>query len=323
MSSQCAYKRSDGSFCPEEAMQDSEFCFWHDENADKTRGDVKERLEIKVKQDPNCEGYILKKAQLNEVWLTETNFDNANFAKANLSKGHLFGISLNGANLFKANCMNTNMRHSDLRKANILGVKFDGARLGNSHWGEDHVLLQEHQGYELLRQNKRAEAKEKFKEAQEIYLRLKTHFNDMGDSKSVGIFFYREMIAQRMQYPLLSYQRFFMKMADVSCGYGEKVVNIFMFSLLVIILNAILYTFTGITDGDVVYRITADSSLWEIIEIFGLMSYYSIVTFTTLGYGDLTPVSNFTRFFAGIEAFMGAFLVALFVITVNKNLMSR
>jgi len=323
MAQQCEYVRFDGSRCPEEVNAGSSYCFWHDKNADKTRSDVKERLEQKVKIDPNCEGYQLKNADLLDVWLTETNFENANFSKAKLKKGHLFGISLKGADLFKANCSFANMRFSDMRDANILGTNFENARLGNIKWGEDTLIKQEVEGNKLWIEGKKSEAREKYKEAEEIYLNLKTHFDNVGDSKSVGVFFYREMIVQRKQYPIISYQRFFMKLADISCGYGEKVGNIFLFSIFVILANAILYSFFGVTDGDVIYRITAESSFMDIIRTYALMAYYSTVTFTTLGYGDLTPVSNFTRLFAGVEAFVGAFLVALFVITVYKNLMSR
>ncbi|MFC1557330.1 pentapeptide repeat-containing protein [candidate division KSB1 bacterium] len=320
---QCSYKRSDDSHCPEERFEESEFCLWHDEKAPKNGDDIKARLEEKVKRDPNCEGYKLKGARLHDIWLTETNFDNAVLSKADLSKGHLFGMSLRNADAFKANCSGANLRHANMTGANVLGANWENARLGNIDWGEENIIQQEIDGDRLSREGKKEEARAKYKEAEEIYLSLKTHFDTVGDSKSVGVFFYREMIVQRMQQHLLSPKRFFMKLADVSCGYGEKVGNILYFSVTVIMLNAVFYSFGGIRGDDTVFRVTTNSGLIDIIRIYLKMLYYSTVTFTTLGYGDYVPASMISRFFAGIEAFMGAFLVALFVITVYKNLMSR
>jgi hypothetical protein len=43
------------------------------------------------------------------------------------------------------------------------------------------------------------------------------------------------------------------------------------------------------------------------------LSYYSFVTLTTLGYGDITPVSGYARTFAFLEAITGTLYVAILV----------
>jgi hypothetical protein len=43
------------------------------------------------------------------------------------------------------------------------------------------------------------------------------------------------------------------------------------------------------------------------------LAYFSLVTLTTLGYGDITPASPLTRLFAGIEAVQGALYLAIFI----------
>jgi len=40
--------------------------------------------------------------------------------------------------------------------------------------------------------------------------------------------------------------------------------------------------------------------------------YFSLITFTTLGYGDFRPLERWGRILAGSEAFIGAFMMALF-----------
>ncbi len=50
--------------------------------------------------------------------------------------------------------------------------------------------------------------------------------------------------------------------------------------------------------------------------------YFSAVTFTTLGYGDYRPVANSTwRLFAAAEAFMGAALMAMFIVALTRKYM--
>ena len=43
--------------------------------------------------------------------------------------------------------------------------------------------------------------------------------------------------------------------------------------------------------------------------------YFSAVTFTTLGFGDFHPSEGSCRVYASIEAFIGAFIIALLVYT--------
>ncbi len=41
--------------------------------------------------------------------------------------------------------------------------------------------------------------------------------------------------------------------------------------------------------------------------------YFSVVTFATLGFGDISPVGSFARFLAGVESLFGSLLLALLV----------
>lgn len=47
--------------------------------------------------------------------------------------------------------------------------------------------------------------------------------------------------------------------------------------------------------------------------------YYSAVTFTTMGYGDLVPKSLAAKFFASIEPVMGSVLMALLIFSLTKR----
>ena len=45
----------------------------------------------------------------------------------------------------------------------------------------------------------------------------------------------------------------------------------------------------------------------------GLFTYYSFVTLTTVGYGDIVPVSALARWLVWLEAVAGQFYMAVFV----------
>ena len=57
----------------------------------------------------------------------------------------------------------------------------------------------------------------------------------------------------------------------------------------------------------------------NLIKNFPNSLYFSLITFTTLGYGDFRPLEGCGRILAGSEAFIGAFMMALFVYTFARR----
>jgi len=54
---------------------------------------------------------------------------------------------------------------------------------------------------------------------------------------------------------------------------------------------------------------------------FGRALYFSIVTFTTLGYGDIRPAPGLGSFLAAIEAILGGAIMALTVMLLGRKFM--
>jgi len=54
-----------------------------------------------------------------------------------------------------------------------------------------------------------------------------------------------------------------------------------------------------------------DAGNWK--QNFSQVAYYSFVTLTTLGYGDILPVNRVAQFFVYMEAIMGVFYMAIIV----------
>jgi hypothetical protein len=89
-------------------------------------------------------------------------------------------------------------------------------------------------------------------------------------------------------------------------GYGEKPLRVALLSLAVIFLYAAIY------------------ALFHALDESGFTTalYFSIVTFTTLGYGDLKPLNNF-RLVACSEAMIGLLLSGLFLFTLARRSVGR
>lgn len=101
------------------------------------------------------------------------------------------------------------------------------------------------------------------------------------------------------------------------CGYGEKPSQVIKSSLVIIFVFAVIYYF---------FSTITPFPIFEMERPFrpGFFSslYFSVVTFTTLGYGDLRPKPILqARIPCMIEAFTGAFMIALFVLVFAKKWM--
>ena len=108
------------------------------------------------------------------------------------------------------------------------------------------------------------------------------------------------------------------KFVDLVCGYGERPLNVVKFSVVFILLCAFVYYGLGINQNGASVGFDTASSLRENFFNFFNCRYFSIVTFTTLGYGDLTPV-GLARVTAAFEAFVGSFTLALYVVVFVKK----
>ncbi len=105
--------------------------------------------------------------------------------------------------------------------------------------------------------------------------------------------------------PLLK-SRFRWLTSAIECllwGYGERPSRILLVALFLICSYAGSYHFVEWIDEK---GQPLQMSIWDNI-------YFSVVTFTTLGYGDITPKTNLLKILAGSEALLGGFTMGLIV----------
>lgn len=312
----CQYVSSDGKKCSEPDLGGG-YCFWHDANVDKSGMDLSERLERFAQSGGMLQGVKLKRAKLKGIQLvnrgSKDGFDmrNADLYRADLSDAHLFNINLSDSSLMKAKLYYADLHCANLENANLLGVKLVGTRMDKIKIGDK--LYQEKLGDQAAHEGNLEKAKDNYEQSEEIYRNLRKALESDGLANFAGYCSLKELTMRRKQSPFFSRQRIQSKLVDLFCGYGEKPINVIIFSLGLILFCALLFFIFGIQGADGVIQFSTSNSLSQNFSDFFSACYFSVVTFTTLGYGDIQPV-GFTRLIATIEAFIGSFALALYVV---------
>jgi len=223
-------------------------------------------------------------------------------------------MDFSGSSLMKANLEHANLNCSTLKDVNLLGTQLQNTKMDNVEWGER--VLQETKADLCLDKSEKLDL---FEQSEEIYRNLRRVTESQGLFELSGHFFQREMVMRRYQLPRYDSKRILSKLVDLFCGYGEDPSRVVIFSLITILSFALLFFLFGITDGSAQISFEVANTWLENLNNFFNSLYFSVVTFTTLGYGDLSP-AGWTRAFAAIEAFIGSFTLALFVVVFVKKM---
>ncbi|MBT4044247.1 MAG: hypothetical protein HOK21_03255 [Rhodospirillaceae bacterium] len=301
----------------------SGLCFWHDPDCDKSGPNIRQDLEDVARSGASLSGFRLARADLRDINLnrggSKEGYDlsKADLYRADLRGAHLFQANLTDASLMKAHLEEANLNHSILRGANLLGVVLGNAKTEHADWGQK--IRQHHEADAARAAGERAAEISSCTEAEEIYRNLRKQSESTGHFETAGAFFVLEMTMRRYQMRALSLSRLFSKTVDLFCGYGERPFRVVLVSISVILSCALLYFAFGITDHAGIVIFDPATGLAENSMSFLNVLYFSVVTFTTLGYGDMSPI-GITRLIAASEAFLGAFVLALFVVVFVKKM---
>ncbi len=90
---------------------------------------------------------------------------------------------------------------------------------------------------------------------------------------------------------------------------GNKIIGSLSLYILLGLIWTIIYLLILVMDPTAFSGI--ETTNWQ--QSFSRVTYYSFVTLTTLGYGDILPTNHIAEFFVYLEAIIGVFYMAIIV----------
>ena len=254
----------------------------------------------------------------------EADFEGATFHewayfRDTIFKDEFLFINIKGVPLFDFRntrfSESTIMRNAKLNKAlfnfsRAELVDFTGVQFSQKIYEE--TLLEKDE----LNEEEKEYCPENWKEVSTIYRKLKQAHQRYGDYGKAGEFYYREMECKKKElrtkrFSLDWFKSFGYSFLKHSCGYGEKPLRVLRNWLILIFGFAIAYFFSKSIS------FSGTSMLEDIFQSI----YFSIITFTTLGHGDMQPISNWGRGLVMTEAILGAIFIALFIFVFGRKMM--
>jgi hypothetical protein len=256
-------------------------------------------------------GADLTAANMKDVNLTGAKLCSANLASVDFENAHMFKCNLHSARMWHSVMKNSNMSESDLSEADLLksvfsNVKFWHVKLTNARF--------------LTRYNfvNKAPIDEKGPlSASEAYRGIKQYFMSIGRYDDASWASFKEKSLQ-CKYFFKEKNLAFIPMfiMGLLCGYGEKPNRIISSAFFIVFFYGIIYKIMDVLQ---VPQELLDRGL-----VFWDYLYFSIVTFTTVGFGDLTPrMAPFYQILVATQSLAGVFMMGLFVFTLARKYTAR
>jgi hypothetical protein len=263
----------------------------------------------------------LCKTDFSESDVSESSFYKSKLQDVDFSEAEARNTTFTGANLEDAIFQQVELRGSTFRKSRLYQTLFSDTRINsNTDFGEKSAY--EDPDTELGEDYKDTS---RWEAASWVYRRLRDLHEENAMSEKAREYHVRKEEAQRQAYRAEDqfFQWFVHTLNLALTRHGESLKRIVAWSLGVILTSAFFYPFFGgIRDAsNEVHSVwsTSPGAFWELFPLFARSLYFSVVTFTTLGYGDYQPVGPFSKALAGAESLAGALLVALFVFVLGRR----
>lgn len=248
--------------------------------------------------------------------LSNIHFEGANLKHTNFQDGKIHDCFFEDTNLIHADFKGATVSNSNFQGADCSGLNFNNAKLINCSF-VDTTIKDMTTSTTFLDQKTtfgeelKSEKENNYHFASIEYKQIKEMCKNSSLHSLSDRYHYKEMVAKRKSLSRLNPHRALNYIfGDLLCKYGTSFINVMIAGTLVILGCAALYT-------------RHDSLLYHnsTLATPNLLSslYFSLVTFTTLGYGDYHAVGNL-RFLAAAEALTGAALLSLFTVIVARKI---
>ncbi len=255
------------------------------------------------------------KAELNSANLSWAKLNNAQLYKSELINAQFIETELNGTQLQQAKLNNANLSEAKLKKVNLLGARLNNADLSGVQLNSVDLIGAQLHGANLT--NTYGKEGKKVLYPENLILDvptasyIKNHYKDNGLFKLSDHFYVKQMSCQRKQEPKLKQPLYFLWW--LTSRYGVSVWRW--------VATSIILAFTF----GLIFHIFPDLIKYHYKDYDSPFTafYYSIVTFTTLGFGDVTPNSFIGELLVTFEVILGYImlggLIAIFAKKFIRN----
>ena len=291
-----------------------------------SREDVERLISV---NGATAEGLYLASRNLNSANLSEMNLRGVCFQATDLGRTDLREADLFRADLQEADLFRSDIRGAFLMQANMQGVYLLAVRM------DDHTDLEEiYWGHKYINEWERIKV---YQNARSSYRQLKTWHQNHGHSDIAGEFLYREWVCKRLEAQEqltdgLSWRRpwrtlralnsqwwrtmmvfLWLAIHELLFGYGERPIRIVFTAAFIVLGFALVFFLYPLSE-----LFTASGS--EFLSRLWYSFYFSLASFTTLGYGDwIKHPGNWLRYLGAVESFIGLFITAMFLVTFTRK----
>ena len=329
------------SSCEESALSFSKVC-WSHADPDRYLSDLRQSIARSDRNIPlalnlkkvECEGLDLSHLNLRDSFLSQTKMSRCLFIGADLSEASLIGANFTrcdfvGTDLAKANLTRATFTHCSFSYADLRGAQLTesifrdtdlmGAMLWRVNlWNADISGAAHLKKKNFYHPSKPADAdRARLSESEplmalESYRNVKHYFYGKGLVEDAGWAAYRELTMERKHFYRTKDSRYIPSLLmDLLSGYTEKPNRAILSSIGIIFFFGIFYYWVGAVRP--VLDPQTPVGLWDNI-------YFSIMTFTTVGFGDFVPKPmGWVRILVCLEAFTGPFMAGLYIFTLTRK----
>ena len=342
-----------GVCCWRPVWGDTDRCIWHADVAQKPSRELEDSA---PSVGDRLDGAIFRDVELSGAdWaagltITDARFVNCNLEETDLSGAdlrysHFEGVDAQGVNLRGANLEHAEFDRTDLRGADLCGARlhyavFDNARIAEETTFGKNVVYEEElldhddgrriASLDVVRpKDHDGNRLDRYEAAHWTYGELQRLAEDNGLTEASRDYYKkRKNVRRREAWEFGPYSRALAQEAwRWTTGYGANPWRVIATATFIIVSCAVLYpllggiqeTANGKTITYSVKNLETNRLYFLVFGVFLRSLYFSTVTFTTLGYGDIEPVTGMPRAIAGLEALLGQLLMALLVFVLTRN----
>lgn len=246
------------------------------------------------------------KACLKNAALTEANLEGADFSECDFTRADLRGANLKGANLSGANLSGARLDHANLSEATLIEADITGASLSYANVEGSNLTTMQYGGHKKMRG---------------LYYGVRGLDSSYGnalfvrDAKDQDYLDTLEVMIDRL--PDGKLKRLESRLFKVwgLIDYGRSLAKVTFYAFFIATLYAFIYTLDmNLGWGLMDYSNSAQSWFTPF--------YYSVVTYTTLGFGDVTANNWIGEIVIISEVIIGYFTLGL-LLSILANTIAR